>query len=202
MKNWFLKLSDFPLPEATEYPSIRNNTLNDYNRDISNNVVFKLKEIYPNLRYIGSGANGIAYETGNGTVLKMTKFWNEYYVAKNLIEKPVNCIVKIYKVHNIIGVYFIEMEKTKVLDQDLKNAVDDFYGKLWSRTKSLDEILNEINDRYTIIGNKQQLKVINDYYNLIKCLRYYGYLTDDTHGENVGYNNEGKLVLFDLGDSI
>lgn len=179
--NWFLKLSDMPLPEATEYPKNNNTTLDKYNLLLRKDTVEALKKIYPDLKYIGNGAFGVAYEIPNGNIIKMTDYEAEAKVATKVMKNPNDCCAKVFNVVKINNVWFIEIEKIKLLSISEK--------KILYKLINNDPIPNE--DGYY----DEFLKKYNDMVECLKNITKY----PDIHSNNIGYNKNNKLVLFDLG---
>lgn len=204
MKNWFkrYKIADMPLPEATDYPNTSHYLLEKYDSLISQETVDELKIKYPNLKYIGQGSFNIAYDTGKGTVLKMLSDFNEYSIYKKYKDINISCIVKILDIFRIGYVFFAEMEKIRLLNIEEKsiiNKIRDFYFinfMFINNDKSVEEIYG-----YTRHHLKVDEELLLKYIYFIKCLWNNGFSDLDAHYNNIGYNSNGDLVLFDLGGS-
>lgn len=148
-------------------------------RDMNMDTVREEFKKRPGATYLGSGSGGVALEIGNNRVIKYTQKEWEANAAEALIGNTRLPVAKVYSVSRIQSdpnIWAIEMEKVKPYTQFVSQENDPMamnderfdYGKWRMDSKQLMEDLFEAG------------------------------LSWDVNQRNVGYNSEGKLVLFDL----
>lgn len=155
---------------------------------------------FPDMKYLNQGNRGIVYDLGNGKVLKYVFERNEYETALYIQQNPIPCAVRIFDVQMVQkgdgNVYRIISEKLLPLkrkkDIDIINKLRDFIKPIITQ-KGL--------GGFKSIPSNIRNGVAADYLDMCHCLVSRGYSISDAHGENVGYNSEGNLVLMDLGYS-
>ena len=150
--------------------------------------VAQLEEMaFPNMQYLDAGNIGTAYEN-YPYVVKYTDDFREANVARQQMIHPIPCMVKIFSVEEIPAINdntLFRIVQEKVDTSQMRS------GK--PRPKQGIGIHLDIHDSTTPLGK--------EYDALCECLRQAGYNTSDAHERNIGRNKEGRLVLFDLGNT-
>jgi hypothetical protein len=155
---------------------------------------------------LGRGANGVAYATASGRVIKITDDDFELALATRLRTKRLfKHIVNIHVVRKIAGTkyYAILMDQVTTLTDDENTTWQymrtDFFDKRIS-AKQYAQIVEELPDQ-TRLGNKlsqdfarkcasQRAGILRDFSELRIESR-------EAHGGNMGWNRHGNLVHFD-----
>lgn len=153
--------------------------------------------------YLGSGMFGIAVDLPNGLVGKYTDDIDEATMATYIQDNPMSCVVNIHDIKLIQEepeLFMIIMDKIKTLNDTEQAIVYNLrsfvpYAKNHLREWQVPEKVQKIRDRTS------NHRVIDDFIDMEKCLKSNNISTQDTHGENIGYDKQWNLVLFDLGSS-
>jgi hypothetical protein len=155
---------------------------------------------------IGAGANGVAYATTSGKILKLTTDTAEVALASRLRKKRLyKHIVNVYDVRpieNLNDAYIILMDKVDTLNDseeaqwnavrreylDRKNSDKQFLDwvdyqpeRTSSRTIDLEFIKRITQQRTGLLRDFSELRI----------------MWDEAHGGNIGWNRHGNLVHFD-----
>jgi hypothetical protein len=158
-----------------------------------------------NPSYLGAGNMGIAVELRDGRVGKYTNDKYEARKADRLKDLGLECIPEIYEVREVqkqdilklkvlYPLWMIIMEKVKTLPQDAKKVINGISRDSYSKAEKEKEA--------KIARSPEHRKLIDDYIEMLQCLEMNGIGLRDAHGGNVGYNAQGRLVLFDLGEGF
>ena len=145
--------------------------------------------------YLGSGMYGTATNLPSGFAGKYTDDPSEVEIARRVKDNPISCIVNVHNIRQVQRdpiIFMIIMEKVKVLDAIEKEAIR-MLRHDWEKQE-------EVEGARQTYKNKMQL--IDDYIDLRRCLIANKISGDDAHWENIGYNKQGNLVLFDLENTI
>ena len=174
------------------------------------------------VKFIGSGALGYAFALKSGRVLKLTKDKNEINLIYNLsklssIPKSLMTYYNIGKVDNPkpneeYQYYYILMDKVEPLTEEEQYVVNSFYKhRIQYKTDYYTEIMNEflethIDDWFNGRGDADRRRICKELLphvrNIVKDLKKHKIKETDFHGGNLGWNKEGKLIMFDLGGYI
>lgn len=183
------------------------------------NVAKKLG--YSKADYIKSGDNGCAYDIGDDKVLKLTTDRNEAKNANKLHQKPITKhIVNYYDVREfkINEVESGDLESSKgmvhhvytiVMDKIIPIKIKYGYTKdirIWYEIKRFffNTIYSNQDIRNNFFNEEQSTKdVINMFLEQRKSMltefRKYHIITNDFHLGNMGVDDEGNIVFFDVG---
>jgi hypothetical protein len=154
-------------------------------------------------KYLDSGASGVVVELGNGIVGKYTVLKHEAERASAFVGVDLPCVVKVLNVEKISqkpeshrDLWFITMEKVK----SLQGAELDLAHKMRRVPEYWDILMYDINNKYSEWEKAfpHLISFIQKHRQLTNCLRENNIHADDVHGLNLGYNNQGNLVLIDL----
>lgn len=171
-----------------------------------------------NLKYLGSGYNGHAYQMTNGRVFKLTYDETEAMASRVVMGEGTTYIVNVYDVFKFSksAAFGIVMEKLEESDQEEKafwdtmadldiinNATSDFNGPV--RWKDLYPLIKkDLSDPNVMSAEEAKLYLANmQKYNLpemINELYKYGIIFEDFHGDNI-MKRKGVSVIIDLGYS-
>jgi len=129
-------------------------------------------------------------------------------MAMSFIGQDVPCIVKIFSVKQVqvekeqqpsrSHIWAIEMEKVKTNLSNYQKLIANGLNSLSHST--FDEDRNYFRNLY-IKRYPEETRFIDEYLRMRFCLIQHNIFTYETHGNNIGYNSNGDLVLFDLGQS-
>ena len=157
--------------------------------------------------FLGSGANGKAYETVSGKVLKYTEDPAEVTLATRLRKKRLyKHIINVYDIRpieNLAGSYLILMDKvSNPMDEHVTWATqwDYIRRRYFSKEDTDKQFLDWINNT-----NGQWMKFDMEFINKIMphragIQRDFSELRivwDEAHSGNMGWNKHGSLVHFD-----
>jgi len=125
-----------------------------------------LESRYPEMRPLGSGHEGIAYDIGDGKVLKLTFNEAEYDIGQTLIDNPSPHFANVYSVEKLNQSYAIVLEKCQLWDtSEIRHEeVEKILGALRSNVYDLFGCfanLQEITDDNVGINSKGNLVVID-----------------------------------------
>lgn len=161
---------------------------------------------------LGVGANGIAYETASGKVLKLTNDPAEVALATRLRTKRLyKHIINIYEVRpieNLNGSYLILMDKVSdIVGDHVAQAEQWNYIRrnYFSKTMTDKQFLNWITST-----NGQWLDFDMDFINKILPQRTgikrdfaeLRIIWDEAHAGNMGWNRHGNFVHFDAWQTV
>jgi hypothetical protein len=158
------------------------------------------REIEP--QYFGSGQSGVAVLLKDGKVAKYTTVLEEAAVAKHQMEHELPCLVKVYDVQQIqsgfSNVFRIIQERVKPLtwpEKLMADALRSFTAepeRYYIKRQELEEVYKE---------KPSQMRFLLEHDKFVECIKSHHITTEDAHMYNIGWNNEGRLVLFDMGGS-
>jgi hypothetical protein len=196
---------------------LRNHHLNDH---IDDNLKSEIEGILSGLGYnklLGFGYYGVAYKLGDGKVAKITRsqveFDNAVVVKRGEVKS--DRLAKIYAAEKISdNVYLIITDQFTPLKDSYKiKTFNSLYSIVFKNAKTIVDI--DFDKFILLIKNKQIASDLEFYDSCTKYLtrdyemlfEFYSFFQEitkigfhlDSHHENVGYNNKGKLILFDLG---
>ncbi|HHF0555694.1 TPA: hypothetical protein ACPHT2_005444 [Vibrio antiquarius] len=149
------------------------------------------------LKEIGSGLQGVAYETDDGRVLKITNSFSEALNSKHLMNERSQHTVEFYDVGKLINdKYYILQEKVETgiaqqLFEDLMEYAEDkfnydFDSMLGCETKS--DI--DLSEEHAIFFESIQMA--------LRDLASKGIYSFDLTEGNVGRTTDGRYVVFDI----
>lgn len=156
-----------------------------------------------NPRYLGSGSFGVAVDLGNNIVGKYTEDPYEANLASHIMRKNLPCFPKIFSVDQIQdALWRINMERVTPLGDRFDLELVYILRRALESSQNVDILerkFNEISVRFR--EDEQEMKLFSDYYDMAKCFLANNIKPYDAHPHNVGYTADGRLVLFDLGQS-
>lgn len=175
----FSQAKPMPLPFAYPNDPGGGGGLGRIDRNLSPEGAAKVRELYPGVRFFAAGTNGVCADLGNGNVGKLTDDKHEADRAKRLIERPAKSAVKVY---NVID-----------LGESLNNSSEP-YDRIY---------LIEMEFVYPLYvpGGREQRMEPWEASDLMRLMTEEGLPTYDVWHANVGRNDNGELVLLDLGSS-
>lgn len=149
------------------------------------------------LKEIGSGIQGVAYETEDGRVLKITGSFSEALNSKQLMNNPSKHTVEFYDVGKLINdKFYILQEKVETgiaqqLFEDLMEYAEDkfnydFDSMIGIETK--EDI--DISEEHAIFFESIQMA--------LRDLASKGIYSFDLTEGNVGRTKDGRYVVFDI----
>lgn len=182
---------------------------------------------YPNVKYIGSGVNGDAYDIGD-KVIKLTTDESEANLAHKFSGKNFKHIANVYKVSRYqytpgSYIYIIILEKLRMFDED-ENKLFQVYDMALSEYElfigetgddiSFKDVIGNIAAPYLkhyfhkirIYINSHKQEIINVYNQVkfaqkeIKAIMPKGSMDNlnDMHSGNVGMKPNGNIAFYDL----
>lgn len=206
----------------TQYQYI-NESLVDVTIEELIKIIFKQLDIsYDDIKYLGRGWGGIAYDIGFGKIIKITTHADEGKTAAYLKQNNNSYIATIFDVFQIktnlykcpdIGfgnrtfnnLYFIIVEK---LNTDISKDIDILYNTIDDKF----ELINYKRNTYKIFTDKKVENYIktehSNQYELFKKLQSYfrgvkinyGMTLTDAHSGNIGLDSGGNMKVFDIFD--
>jgi len=170
---------------------------------------------YNSVKYIGQGNFGLAYDVGDGKILKITTDKSEAANANRLRKKPITKhIINYYDVRAINNprnrdYYSIVMDAvTPLNNQNYRLFYADIYRRFLdpnlSDKKVFDHVFEyleryETEDYFDECLNFYKKKLAPQRQSILKEFKKYGIPTNDAHSSNVGFDDEGNFVYFDIG---
>ncbi len=207
--NWLQKLSQstkakpmalpFDLPEEsyTGTSNIDNQMTDSTARE---------EQLRHNPEYLGSGSMGVVGLTDKGIAVKYTDVGGEAALAEQFMNDYVPCIPKIFEVRQIQtnpSLWSIAMEQVKLLPDNRETNIIVFLLEELLGPRSV--VSREDKNKYKkeikrLIKRYPYLKKLAaDYRNMMDCLKSSEIDPWDINHTNIGYDQNGNLVLFDLG---
>lgn len=198
--NWYtLSKSAMPLPRIqNQYPDPNEGWagIKTVDEQLPQEQADQISKEHPTLNYLGHGANGIAYEHQNPqTLIKLTRSQQEAEASAKSMNNPCPCTVKVLSVKQVApSAWKIERERAQPLSPEDRENLG-FYGKLGP-----DKSDERINRTMLSTEQKQHLSAFaREYDAFLKCLQDNGISDKDTKRDNLGRNQQGQIVLFDIG---
>jgi hypothetical protein len=191
--------------------------VDDLNREDINDILDKLNMPFNVVDELGSGANGIAWQTNRGTVLKITKSGQEAYSSYIIFKNQENFSsqAEIYNLFVVIDLedlekyYFIEKQLLRPARDVMSDELLDLYRDIEmiatsrdSKEQKIDEFNQLINDEDINLDDidKEYAEQIFELAMKVKEeAKPYGLNLNDNHSGNVGFDWMGKLYCFDCG---
>jgi hypothetical protein len=214
--NWLQRISQskaMPLPYGIPDADISRG-FSRIDSQMSHETSDRQREQYPDISYLGSGGEGVASDIPDGA-LKYTDQAEEYLSALNQYKQQLPCLVRILEEPKRIQedplLWAIAMEKVQPLDEDERSVMS--FILEWEidpgRFPTFEETLNFVDLLYKKHGYKKPKKVAPEkiqrvhyaYMHMKKCFEDNEFESNDAHSKNVGWNKDGRMVLFDLGRS-
>lgn len=164
---------------------------------------------------LGAGYFGIAYDIGNGKVAKLTSDKREKIMGEIQMKNNLDAFVKVYDIMEYEDKSFdiLITEKVKVLEKTKAGRFNLIQKMIFSRNDGFlisDAYLNtmtpqteadkEVAMSFDKLSSEKEL--IKDMFSLMSRLKRIGTSNKfiwECHGENVGYNQSGELVVLDFG---
>ena len=160
---------------------------------------------------IGVGANGIAYETASGKVLKLTDDPAEVALATRLRTKRLyKHIVNVYEVRpieNLNNNYIILMDRVTPFHLGEQNQWFYLRKEYFDRKKSNKDfsewMASQPERTSNRIYDKQFIeKITQQRTGLLRDFSELRIVWDEAHGGNMGWNRHGNLVHFDAWQTV
>ncbi len=188
MSNWYTRFKlAMPLPPAENYPKPgpfgHRGGMSDLDHRTNEEDAKQIANRHPNLRYLGHGIDGVAYTHQNpNTVIKITNSVVEARFAEQLLGKNVSCCARVFDVHdNENDTWTIEVEKVRVL------------------TPEQQRVISLLHQNKPLPSDPTAMQLASQWKKLKICLHRNGFPTNDIHFNNIGFRDDGTLVLFDFG---
>lgn len=215
MFNWFQKICQTKPMALPAYPASDPKLKGVWkgtgriDRSMTTETANYVKNRYPQISWLNEGAYGVAFDCKPGTVCKITDQRTEAQNALKFKLNPNSSVVRIFKVspiqRNNKSLWIIEMEKVKTLNIQEQQVYREIFkcferNNLLEWNMSFNACLKEKQlAAEHIVGenNPLILKITQGIDNLWKNLDEN--LLEDAHHNNVGWNEQGNLVIFDLG---
>lgn len=194
--NWFLKVIAQSKPMALPSHPQKNDIIGPgyYRIDglMRDKTAEEIQRKFPGVEYLASGSFGVANNCGNNRVCKLTDDRNEAQFAYYISQNPDPFIIKVYEVYEIQekpALWLIVSEKVRPLFNEEKKLYEksrlrEIYGEHYEKM--------DFPNEFYIIDKKRK--------DLINYLSgQFNYDRNEVHSNNVGWNEQGNLVLLDLG---
>lgn len=157
--------------------------------------------------FLGTGANGKAYETESGRVIKYTEDPAEVALASRLRTKRLyKHIINVYDVRpieNLNGAYLILMDRvTDPIDEHVNWAEQwnyirrNYFGKDMTDKQFMDWI-NQQNGGWMDFDMEFINRIMPQRAGMRRDFNELRIVPDEAHAGNVGWNRHGNLVHFD-----
>lgn len=175
---------------------------------------------FDEVKFLSSGAYGNAYQIGD-KVLKLTTDKQEAKSVYDILKYEQNeSIVRYYdisryKLNNRL-IYVILMDKVTPLDKYMSRIKNIDFGTLdeyiddvtdlmmdeWNNMKTKKDFLKLIDEDkgWDVPTSRFMKKITDDLWDLYVNLRHFIKTTPDVHSLNLGYTDDGRLVLFDVAE--
>lgn len=169
-----------------------------------------LRQQYPEIDYGGAGAIGIAFQTGPNEMLKVTRDWREADIAKIVFNNPMDWIVPILEEPRMIqddpSLWGIRMKKIQpIADMGLEIMIGDLtkrkIGLNFPNSEQFRILVRDVRGYDLADQEETAMKLYFQIKYIMKRNEESLWLTD-IHGGNVGWDDDGKLKVFDLGPGI
>lgn len=163
--------------------------------DIFKKLVKRFK-LNSKVKYLNSGAFGMAFDVGDDKVIKLTSNRGEAIIAKGMLGKNIPHCVNYYDVVFIkkYGVYAILMDRAEMFEKKAKEVVE-VLTNLNIGQCNLKRVKRDLG--HTTLSDNEVSKVIADYVKMYKSLTKSKVSLDDLHSDNMGYL-KSKMVHFDM----
>jgi hypothetical protein len=191
--------------------------VDELTREDINDILDKLNMPFNVVDELGSGANGIAWQTNRGTVLKITKSGQEAYSSYIIFKNQENFSsqAEIYNLFVVIDLedlekyYFIEKQLLRPVRDVVSDELLDLYRDIEMIATSDESLEQRQSEFYQLINDedinlddidKEYAEQIFDLAIKVKQeAKPYGLNLNDNHSGNVGFDWMGKLYCFDCG---
>jgi len=168
-----------------EIPTYRGESLVDLSLDYD--TIVELDEQYHFKRKLGSGEFGVAYETFDGKVVKITTDEKEFETAEYLVGdnwQKYAPFARVYKARPLYGgLYLIIKDLVRPLDEDEQALWLSFLDEYESCTENIE-------------GDHPDMLKLEKFEEYIYDVQNYGF-ADVLNPGNIGWDKDGNLVSFD-----
>jgi hypothetical protein len=210
--NWFTRLKTaMPLPKSRNgsppidpHADSLQRTINDF---LPQHEADRINAEHGNdIDFIGRGSYGLAYRTQKNKVVKVTTDPSEKQVIDSL-QSTSPCIVPIHDARPVQGknrfgdekkLWVIESEYIKPIEGQTKYIVSALhaYLKYDSKLPAYEAFAAKFSEPLS----PSSKEVYRRYQELLACLAKSGHQWADPSPNNIGIKEDGRFVLFDLGE--
>lgn len=203
---------NIPFYDTIEKKKPASSVVKKIERGLEDVVVPIIEQMFPNAKFLGSGAFGLVYDIGNEKVMKITTDSSEAYLAALYKNKNLKYTVKIYDIillSDKLTQSFIRLESLTVWGM-IYEKVAPFPSKakfVFDLAREYGyEILSDYDylmQKYTELFNGRPSGIQKKYAKNIVEMWHYFLENDmrpwDLSVKNLGLNSNGEIVLLDLG---
>lgn len=209
------------LPEGIEIVSEKTYGIDSFKKEIADKIannVIKLKQ-FNQLKYVGDGAYGFAYDVGDDKIMKITSDKSEEIESLKIKGKKLKYLADVYGVYQITPKSNSNIPKSYVIIMEKLKTNEPYFNRMIKRldyvfknilgidpTHIIDDYVHGEYDDKKYVIDKYMLKNSEDakfYYGLLNIAdeaRQYGIESMDyVNTSNLGYKKNGNLGFFDLG---
>jgi len=211
--NWLQKISQkyMPLPTNTlrQQEDREDGAAGIYRTDemMTQETADMLRQQYPEIDYGGAGAIGIAFQTGPNEILKVTRDWREADIAKTVFKQPLDWVVPILAEPEMVQedppLWGIRMKKLQpIVDTGLALMISDLTIRSsrngFPNPNQARVLINDVRG-YDLADQEETAMQLYAQIKRIMELNEKSLWLPDIHGGNVGWDDDGRLKVFDLG---
>ena len=147
-----------------------------------------LANLFPNMKFLNGGYEGIVYDIGINRVLKLTPESNEYEVSKFFLKAPESFYVRIFDImvlenDNKLPIYGIIKEKVKPMSKEAISVAEWLWGGR-EKPKINEKTIEYWNRKWKMFNRIKRCNISNR----IDIHRCY---------DNMGISSSGDIVVFD-----
>jgi len=147
------------------------------------------------VHFLGNGDYGEAFETSEGSVIKITQDSLEYELSSEMVGIESDYVAIIFAVKQfddgLMGVF----QEKLIIDDDYHQSL---FEDLIMASDSQQCLLTDIDPHECIPPlSDEALSMLNDLSSALRDISLSGYEADDIHFTNIGRKAEGQFALFD-----
>lgn len=185
MKIWKIHKVSFALPFDTVPVEEGEVKVDD---KLTEGDILELDEKYGFKKHLGGGTFGIAFETFDGKVVKITTDRDEYTSALDLVgtklfAAPFVTIYEAYQLDN--GLFVIVKDLVTPLSEEEQYLFDMFVGEF---NADLEQVPSEFSEK---------MPLFEEFDGYVNDVQNYTQYIDTLNSTNIGRNTHGVLVAFD-----
>lgn len=222
VQSWLSRLAQKPMAIPYDMPTPTEMGLShgiggieNIDEHMSSETAQKEKQEHPDIKYRGSGYAGLVSQVAPGVLRKYTTDQDEVEVARAAFQDKYPFMVEVLKAPEQIQkdgttMWAITIKEVRLPTLEEKFLIgylnigpyDEQEDLDYNELPSIPRMLQEFGIYHPEMSMPEMMKIYNAYKKFAKQMIEHGFSLRDAHEGNLGWTDDGRLVLFDMGMSM